>query len=57
MDFEEWYDAYTYGSKLLCIKVISESNLSEEEKKIRILSHILRLPKESQKFYRDKFEV
>ena len=57
IDFDNWYNSYTYGSKLACIKYIKDSDLSKEEKNKRILSHILNLPKDSQKFYRDIYGV
>lgn len=40
IDFDRWYWSYAYGSKLICIKYIKQSDLPLEEKEKRIKYHM-----------------
>ncbi len=37
--FDKWYWSYGYASKAICIKAVEQSDLTPEEKKIRINYH------------------
>lgn len=53
IDYLDWYNSYTYGSKITCINYILRSKLSTEDKLSRIEYHINNLPPEGRQAVRD----